>query len=48
MKVMINQLDNDLLRAFLKIKNEIYVDEEKKLFDEVVKKIQEKHPEWKN
>ena len=24
-----------------------YVDEEKKLFDEVVKKIQEKHPEWK-
>ena len=28
---MINQLDNDLLRAFLKIKNEIYVDEEKKI-----------------
>ena len=28
---MIDQLDNDLLRSFLKIKNKIYVDEEKKI-----------------
>ena len=34
-------------KAFKKCQN-IYVEDEKKLFDEVVQKIQEKHPEWKN